>query len=429
MEKYKSLFPFLPLLAWYLLFIVLMAKPEFHGDEIRYTSHVEMILNGQYTDADNPNIRHGPLFPMTLLPIAWVGLPWLFGKILNAFWLVGGMMFLYEVLRKGMGHRPALIAVYIVGLFPTLQAEIMYLAYEPLAVFLMCGYLYYLVSAMEPDGNIRQAIFAGLFLGGLALTKTMIGHVTITMAILTLGVAIWKRTPAVWRGFWVHVSAIVAFIPYLLFMYSLTGKPFFWGNQGGEILYWKTSPHAGEFGSWFQSAKVLRGDRIPDLTASGNEQLIERHQSVFQSIQGKSFIEQDEALKAIAKENLKKHPEAFVANSAASFVRLWFNFPFSYTPQKMTTLFHLIPGMLLLVMLGISLLIGLWNLPRMPMPLVYGMLFAMIYIGGITLLNGRTRHLIPIMPILIWFISYVWTHWIKLSIAGPSSPEFSQTNT
>ena len=43
-------------------------------------------------------------------------------------------------------------------------------------------------------------------------------------------------------------------------------------------------------------------------------------------------------------------------------------------------------------------------------------LAALIFIGGLTLLDGRVRHLLPILPLLLFFIVFVFKHHIRFKI-------------
>ena len=51
-------------------------------------------------------------------------------------------------------------------------------------------------------------------------------------------------------------------------------------------------------------------------------------------------------------ENIKTHPKKFMRNVAANISRMCFSFPYSYTPQKLTTLFYVLPNAFLLSWAG-----------------------------------------------------------------------------
>ena len=145
----------------------------------------------------------------------------------------------------------------------------------------------------------------------------------------------------------IYLIGLLATTPYLAYTYHVTGKVFYWGSCGGRSLYWMSTPYSDEWGDWFHRDDVR--DR-PELA---------RHRPFFDSIAERPPLERDTALGRQAIVNIKTHPAKFLQNLVANIARMCFSFPYSYTPQKLTTLFYILPNSFLLWALLIAAVV-LW---------------------------------------------------------------------
>jgi hypothetical protein len=216
--------------------------------------------------------------------------------------------------------------------------------------------------------------------------------------------------------------ALSTTVPYLAYTYSLTGKLFYWSSFGGNNLYWMSSPYPEETGSWIEYPPVVREDRIP-----GSEKLIVlRHQKDFSRIyENKKVheantingqlqpnltkgIEQDELFRQIAIENIQNHPLKFLENCLSNAGRILFNFPYSYVPEKPSTLFRLPINGTLIVFVLFALLPTFMNWKKILFPVRFLLVIAFFYFTGSLLGSADSRMFVMIVPILIFWISYIF---------------------
>jgi hypothetical protein len=420
--KYR---PLLPLLVCHLLLIGALATPELEGDALRYVTYgaEQWLRTGEFADPTAVNIRNGPGYPLWLMPWVAMGMsPWGL-KLLNAGLLFGAMAFFYALLRGQVSRRWALGMTYALGLYPPLLAEAIHIAYEPLLLCLMTGFLYHLNRALATTPSVGQSLLAAGYLAGAAYTKPNIAYVVVALA---LGAVLWgiaRRQARDWRPAGIFLLAGLCFLPYLHYTYQLTGKRFFWGNQGGELLYWKTSAYPGEQGSWHQVAMVAELSDDPAQLTPEERLLAKRHRAFMREMVALPPLARDSALRTQAIRQLKAHPEAFVQHSMASLLRLFFNYPFSYQHQKLSTYFHLLPNIVLVVFCALAAWVWLHAYRHMPRSLAIALAWTLLYLGSITLLNGRVRHLIPALPMLFWAMAFAFDQLVLLRLLPtPNKP-------
>lgn len=421
MKLLKGTLHLLPLLVLYIAVIGILGAPEPEGDGIRYYAAANHYLSGHLADPVTPNIRNGPIYPLLLVPIVWLNLPVFFVYLMNAFLLLGAAFFLHKLLKNWLKPGWALAATYIVVLYPPLLLEMPRVAYESLTVFLVSAYLFHSYQIFQEE-KAKHIWYAAFSLAVLALTKLIFPYVIFTLIAVSVFFFFLKRSSATQNFLKAQIFACLFLLPYLFMTYQLTGKTFFWTNSGGEIMYWKTSPYEEEFGDWYQPAMVSRQTGLDALDSCGKLTLFERHSEFFQKMEELKPIEMNEALSKKASEQRKAHPKAFIKNSVASFSRLFFNFPFSYTRQKLTTLPFILLNMFVLVLSIFGLIIVAMRMKALPTYFWLSLVMALVYIGGMTLLNGRVRHLIPILPIILVVLSYVFSQLIEIRWK-PLAPE------
>ena len=219
------------------------------------------------------------------------------------------------------------------------------------------------------------------------------------------------------RGVVILLGSLAICLPYLFYTYTLTGKPFLWGTGGGEILYWRSTPYADEYGNWINSDIVL-GNEEHDYIYSAA--LKKNHGDFIRSIQGYTYVQKDSLLKKRALENMRKYPIKYLENTVDSALRLFFNYPYSYTPQKTSSYVYILPNMFMVVFLISSLFLAIRYPYAIPFEIRFLGLIALLFVGGLTLLDGKIRHLVPIIPVLVFFIVFVHKQLVILEIKGPS---------
>jgi hypothetical protein len=218
---------------------------------------------------------------------------------------------------------------------------------------------------------------------------------------------IFRHRVALRRCAYIYAVALLTCVPWLLYTYSLSGHVFYWGNSGGLSLYWMSSTDKQNQGDWFTYRSVFTR---PELAV---------HRPFFETIDTLDPIARDAALQTAAINNIRSNPLKFAQNVAANISRLWFSFPYSFTQQKLTTLFYMIPNSLILLLLVfcIPVLVLQWRSVR-PEALSF-LLFAGAGFGLHALLSAYARMLLPIVPVLLWAIFYALTNHVQIKFTAP----------
>ncbi len=407
----KVILKLLPLFLIYILLILLLANSRLEGDEIRFFQYAKNLAEGFYTSSDNPVFHNGPAYPMLLAPFVVLGAPILLMVFLNAFLLFFSVVFLYKTVCLFAKEKIATIAAYAFGLYYPMWRQLDALGSEPLAIFLICGFLYFFYLAFqEPGVNIKKLLWPSLFLGSLILTKFFFGNVATASLIFSLILYASTRRRKFLKMFLIMGMSFLIASPYLGYTYSKTGRLYYWSTNSGEVLYWVTSPVRQEYGQWFWDVDIKEG-RIPNIDP--------RHHEFFSSITDTSFVKRNDILLEKAKEQIKAHPEiylfrAFVVNP----FRLFFDYPNSYKEQNLTIYFYMFYHMFLIV-LGLFSLYPAWvNRRKIPIELYLLLGFILIYLGGSILVIVVPRYLVPAIPFMILWITYIYTNFVEVKVKG-----------
>ncbi|MGB5420218.1 hypothetical protein, partial [Algibacter sp.] len=300
------------------------------------------------------------------------------------------------------------------GIYPASLKWMVFMYSESFSLFLICGFLYYFLKVHKAtDKTYFNVTLSAIFLGVLALTKVIFGYLIIAVAIFYLLVYIFNRSKKIRVSLMVLVIGFLICVPFLIHNYNLTGKAFYWGTGGGEILYWKSSPFPNEYGDWISSDVVLD---LRDEDYYDNTELIKNHGDFIRSLEPYSLVQRDSLYKDQAIRNINQYPLKFIENTGSSALRLFFNYPYSYTPQKASSYFYILPNLFLVVFLLLSILLAIRKPLSIPFEIRFIGLMALIFIGALSLLDGRVRHLLPILPFLLLFIAFVFKNYIKFKI-------------
>jgi len=405
---------FIPLFLFYLLIILIFSADTLRGDETRHMDYAVNLTNGFYTSPDDPELINGPGYPLVLAAFLLSKASNTVMILANAVFMILAVIFFFKSVSLFFKPKQALLLSLLIGLYPPSLKWMVYLHSESLAIFLACGFLYFFLQAQYQAKKRKLNIaMAALFLGLLTLTKVIFGYVIITAILFYLLVYLFKRSKKALTGIWVLLGAFFVCLPYLIYTHSLTGEALYWGSGGGEILYWRSSPYPNEYGDWI-STDVVFGKRTDDYFDTST--IVENHRPYFESIQSYTHIQRDNLLKEKAIENIKEHPVKYMQNTLASGLRLFFNYPYSYTQQKMTSYVYIVPNGLLLLLLLLSVFVGIRRSSFLPFEIRFIGFVALVFIGGLVMANGMIRHLLPIFPFLLIFIGYVLSRGIRITL-------------
>ncbi len=401
----------LPLLLFYLALVVRPSAEAFQLDESYYFSYARHLLRD--FGSPPPTLWWGPGYPLVLIPFAALEAPLLAATLMNAFFLFGALIYFHGTISLYVEDRYSLLFTYILGLYPPFVREVHMLRTENLVFLLVCGFMYHFCRSFRGAGKKPlHLLAASLYLAYLALTKIFFGYVILTGLLLSLLLLVWQRRDQLRKTTLVYALALLWCIPYLLVTYSWTGKVFYWATSGGMSLYWMSSPYAGELGSWFSDDDVRA---LPELSP---------HREFFAEIAELSEVERDEALKKQALHNIIHYPARYLKNWIANLGRLLFSYPFSYTPQKMSTYFYLLPNIFLVVFLILSVYPAVLRHRTIPYEVCALVLFALIATGGTSLLCAYDRQFRPQVPIFLLWLSFVYLRILRIEVrdAGAGSP-------
>jgi len=396
---------FLPLLAFYLAIVLVFAKDGLQGDEIRYVQFASNLTQGYYADPVYV-LWSGPGYPLFLAPFMALGWSWLLVKLLNAFLLFGGVIYFYRTLTFYLSELTATVFAFLLGLYPPILRESPALLTESLAFFLICAFGFYYCRLCQQPGKRVPMLLAPVCLGWLALTKVFFGYVLLASLLYFLLLSLWSRRQQYRRSWQTFLFALILCVPYLLYTYGLTGKVFYWGNTGGTVAYWMSTPYGEELGDCNGFPGQLRQ----------SEELMRNHGAYFERLAHLPPIEWDGELKKRALQNITERPVKFLLNWLANLGRLLFSYPFSYTPQKLSTFVYMLPNMFLVVLFVLLILPAWMGRGFIPYELKSLLAVAGIAFCGSSLVCGYHRYVQILVPIVLIWIAFVLTRVLEIRI-------------
>ena len=424
---------FLPFLIIYLILILIFASSGHHGDETRYLTYARNLAHGFYSPGyPYIDLGNGPGYPLVLVPFILLHTPLIYIQLMNGVFYYISIIFFFKSLRKITSFRTSIVLSLLWALYPTFYEEMPYILPEVFTSALIPVFLFTTIKSFTVNlkqQRLKYTFLCGIILGYLALTKPIFGYVLMVMIVIFTFLFIVETKNTNYRkSIGILLIALFTTVPYLAYTYSLTGKIFYWSSFGGNNLYWMSSPYPEETGSWIEYPPVVREDRIP-----GSEKLIIlRHQKDFNRIYGNKKvqeantingqlqpnltkgIEQDELFRQIAIENIQNHPLKFLENCLSNAGRILFNFPYSYVPEKPSTLFRLPINGTLIVFVLFSLLPTFMNWKKILFPIRFLLVIAFFYFTGSLLGSADSRMFVMIVPILMFWISYIFKRTISI---------------
>lgn len=398
-----------PLLLFYLLLVVLFSSTTLQGDEKNYVDVASSLSQGSFFSNIEKNLYRGPGYPIVLVPFVLLKLSWFVAKLLNAFFLFGAILYLYRTLALWLYENYALIFAFVMGLYPPFIRWLHLIISENLVFFLICGFMFHFCkSQRESKKTWLHLLISSIFLGFLALTKVLFGYVILVGFLSFLLLYLWKKREVSKKITYIYLLALIWCLPYLLLTYSLTGKIFYWATSGGNNLYWMSTPYEDEWGSYFPDIEV---EERPELA---------QHLEFFNKLTGLSQGERDNEYNKQAIDNIVHYPTKYFRNWMANIGRLLFSYPFSYTQQKLSTYYFLIPNMFIVVFFVLSIYPAILRWKSIPYEIYALLYFSLIAFGGTSLVAADTRQFTPLVPILILWLSFLYVRVMKIELRPES---------
>jgi hypothetical protein len=424
----------LPLLGFFAILALVQAKGDNEGDGWRYLTNARHMLEGYFAAPDTLMFWNGPGYPILLIPFVGLGIPLALARILNAVFLYLAVVHFHGCLRlAGIGKR-GLAYAYAMGILLFLHGPLMgMIMTESLSAFLVCAGAWHLGAASRGFGRKGlHASLAGLHLGYLALTKIFFGYVVEFCLLIAAGLWLWSRArrvpgtlasapppnpapsphpvppasrPPPFSGpearFAPAVAALACAVgllvcaPWLAHTWSKTGKLNFWGNSGGFQMYYLSWPEKEYFGDWINFEALLE-----------NPDFFRPHVEFVRETLKLDYVSQDAVLKKQALRHCREHPRKCVTNWRANVNRMVFGYPVTHYPGSDVELatgnrsfVYAFPFMLCLLLAAP----GWLGRRAVPAWVHYGLAFAIVSLGGMSLVSAIPRQVFPVLPLLgLW---------------------------
>lgn len=394
--------PLVPILIVYCLRTV--GFGSLPGDEGSYLAYARDITHGFYADTNLGYLWHGPALPVLLAPFVALHAPLvvmrvIFGPVL----LFATLAVFHRVARLYVSGRSALLATYALACYLPFFMIQGIIWVEPLATFALMVALFFIVRSLR--GGRRDHLWAGVALALLALTRPEYGYVLIVAAVLS---CVWllarRRSGAARRTTLAVVVGLLLCTPWLVYTYSLTSKPLYWGNSGGLSLYWMTAPD--NLGDWHHFSEGLTSPQFAIDHA------------VFAKLAPLDPVAQDTQLTHIAIQNIKHHPGHYLANVVNNIGRLVFNSPYSFTNEKASAMFFALPNGILLGLLALAVAVAIAARQRLPAEILPVAAFVVVGFAVHVPLAAYARFVVPLVPVIAWLVLVMLSPHLRLRSAG-----------
>lgn len=405
---------FLPFLIIYFLIAILFPTTGNMGDEGRYLMYAHNLLNGFFSPPPpNIDLGNGPGYPIVLMPFLALHLPLIFITILNAILYYLSIIFLFKSLNLVASRKLSFILSLFWAFYINLYEYIPIIYTETFTVFLISLISFSILKVYKFPKEKKYTYLSGFLIGYLALTKPIFGYVLTFILIANLILILIRRKNLNYqRSFLIILLALIVTSPYLFYNYSLTKKIYYWGSNGGDNLYWMTTPFEGEYGNWIEYPIISKTNRI-----KGSELFLkENHEKQLEEVFNHPTLITDSLFKKIAIENIETHPQKFLLNCISNIGRIVFNFPYSYKLEKPGTLLRLPFNGFIMVFLVLSIIPAIINWKNINYAVKCLFLFALIYLAGSIFGSAETRMFTMVVPILLIWIAYITQRCIKINL-------------
>jgi 4-amino-4-deoxy-L-arabinose transferase-like glycosyltransferase len=398
----------LPILAGYTL-LSLAIHPALN-DEPSYLDYAKSLTaHGLYHAGAWGYMWHGPFLPVLLAPLVAVHAPVQVMRILVGPVVLFAALVAFRALVRPYlrSERAALVATYALAVYLPFLSVIEVIHVEPLAALLFTVAALFIVRSFQ--GHRRDHLWAAVCLALLALSRLEYGYVLLAALLLSGGWWLARRRSAMARRSTVAIAvALLLCIPWLAYTYSVTHKPFYWGDSGGLSLYWMSAP--GNIGDWHLGSETATN---PQLAAD---------RPVFAALNHMKPLDWDARLTHVALQNVRQHPAHYLSNVVANVDRLLFNSPYSGANTKTQGLspgkgmmLYAVPNSILLALLAVAAFVAVRVRRRLgPEILAIAVLAGLGFLIHVPV-AAYGRFLIPLVPVLAWLAIAVIAPHVRLA--------------
>jgi len=384
------------------VFTLLTFDAGLAGDEGRYMLYASNLAGGYFSPPDAPSLANGPGYPMMLFAFETIGLGARASIVLNPLLLAASCTLVYLSARNLCGRRTALATALLFAAYAPAWIYLPVYLTEVPAVFFSSLAAYLVVRGLR-SGDPRDAIGAGLAFCWLVLVKVFLVYVLYAGILLLAACALPRRRPktvvrqlALFAG-----TAFVLSHAYLVYTESVAGRVPYWTDHGGSPLFFMTAPGEGELGDW--------------------EAVSSHYPEVYLRLAELTDIQADSAYRAMAIANLRADPATYLVHWANNVSRIFLNYPYTATPQKLSTLFYIVPNMLILSVLLLVLPPFARHLRRIPPSILTLAALSILYVFGATLVSTYSRMLLPAIPWIALVLGWSLSHLVTIRFRDPSA--------
>ncbi|MEP7108362.1 MAG: hypothetical protein ABI760_10265 [Ferruginibacter sp.] len=415
---------FSPFLLFYITYILISPTQGTKGDEGRYLEFANNLIHGFYsTPPPDINLWNGPGYPVLLMPFVALHLPLICMSLMNGVLYYLSVILLFKTLRQFVSLNKAVVFSLFWACYYISFEEMNYILPEVFTSFLISLLLFNLVRSFDSGNKSkRNAIYSGLIMGFIVLTKVIFGYVILCMFIgIGIGWVVNRRLFNYKRGILIMLISLGTILPYLVYTWHLTDKIYYLSNSGGMSLYWMSSPDENEVGDWYHARVVRQTDTLNSgidvdtkLIPGWNNYLYSKHSKDIQEINKYTGVERDNAYKKIAINNIKRYPLKYLKNCISNCERLFFGFPYSYRVQRYNLRMPL--NMFVVVSMFFSMVVTIINWRKIFFPLRFLLFFIFLYLSLSLLVSTYIRMFTVIQPALLFWIAFIFQKSIKLNL-------------
>jgi hypothetical protein len=404
-----------PLLVLYIA-VCVIAQPETGPvrDEPALLAAAERLAEHSQLAGTGPDpdqrafLWHGPGLVVLLAPLVALDAPLGLLRLTSPLVLFAAVVVFHRVLRTRLAPRPALLGTYALALYAPFAIVLGTIQKEPLAVLLVVMAM--LGCAHGLAGRRPTALAgAGIAFGALAMVRLEYGWVILALLGAALAAcAVSGGGPLARRTLAVTAVAGLACVPWLSYTERLTGQPLYWGSSSGLSLFWMSPTLPGETGQWHSPVRVHRDPALAP------------YRPLFRRLDEVHPLQSDRELRRRALANVRARPLAYIRNLTANAARLVVFAPTRpEQPPAEVAMYAFGNGT---VLAGVAwACVALWRRRRsLPAEAVPFATFAALAVAVHLPPSASPRMLIPVVPVLIWFVAQAAAGAPSRPPAGPS---------
>lgn len=408
MKKRVELFSLLiySCIAFYIVLFVLY-NPKVEGDQLTYLNYARSIITLQIFRDPNPQFWCGPGYPIMVIPFLLVfknpKIPLI---IFNVILHISSLFILNISLKRILTNKQSFFLSCIFALYFPIFQEVHEILTEPLTTFLI-SIIIFLSTSPRLIHSYKHQLLQGLVVGYLCLTKIIFGYVQLILFVLLVVIYFSSKNVVAKQYLRVLLFSYFISIPYLIFTYNSTSKPFLWANSGSENLYWMSTPHENEFGNWLTKDYFIFKELRPEYDTS----VYAHHKTFITNVLAeKNYVKRNEMFTKAAIENIKHNPFKYGQNIIMNISRLYFGIPHTNVLQSKNNTFRILINTFVFTFSLFAFIYLIFNFKTIEPSIQFLNFLLFSYLCLTFLLSALPRQLNITIILQIFIIGYFFKH-------------------